>query len=400
MHWGFEYRGRLESPRAVGFEADRDDGFYLNRIRAWADIEATSWLRLYVQGQDARAPGFSDPDDLDSVEHHLDFRQAYADFGHSEGAWGVRVGRQELAYGDERLVGADNSWDALGQTFDAVRLRYQRAGVRVEGFGAFLLIPTCERMATPSPGNQLFGLYGSIGKGLHGAAIEPYVFWKIDRPVADGAGSQWGNPGNSIFTYGARAAGNLPARMDYVTEIALQGGHKRDESIRAWAGHWELGVRPLRADFGPRVGVEYNFATGDDHERDGRHTTFDDLYPAGYNKFGTADPFAWRNLRNVSGDVDWTLNRRWRLGAGYRAFWLATIADGLYTKGDDFLTRNAQASGAHVGNQASMMATWELSKAWQFHAGYARFFPGTYLKDSSYRGEFSTPFFVVNYKFE
>jgi len=50
----------------------------------------------------------------------------------------------------------------------------------------------------------------------------------------------------------------FPAPLDYSVEMALQGG--RQEAIRAWAG------------------------------RDGRHTTFDDAYPAGYNKYGMADP--------------------------------------------------------------------------------------------------------------
>ena len=397
MKWGVEFHGRLELPSALNFEADRDDRFYLNRVRLWAGIEPTSWLRFYVQGQDARAPGFGDPEGLDSVVHHMDFRQVYADFGRPKGTWGVRVGSQELAFGDERLVGADNYWDALGQTFDAVRLSYQRPGLRLDGFGAFVVAPTCQHLVRPSSGNQLYGLYASLDKGPRGSVIEPYLFWKSNRRVGDGVGPL----GDSdVFSYGVRTAGNLPARLDFNVEMALQGGHEAEESIRAWAGHWELGVRPFRADFGPRLGAEYNFASGDTHPGDGRHTTFDDLYPAGYNKYGMADPFAWRNLRNLSGGVDWSLSKRWRLGFGYRAFWLASIQDGLYTKGDSFLTRNPEATSDHVGNQASLMATWEFSKSWQFYVGYARFFPGTYLTDSSYRGRFSTPYFMVHYKFE
>jgi hypothetical protein len=396
MKWGVELRGRLELPAAVNFEADQNDRFYLNRIRVWAGIEATRRLRFHVEGQDARGPGFSDSEALDSVEHHLDIRQAYAEFGGPKGAWEVRAGRQELAFGDERLVGADNYWDALGQTFDALRLSYRRPGLRLDGFGAFVVAPTCERLTRPSTGNRLYGLYASLDKGIRGSVIDPYVFWKSNRRVGDGVGPR----GDSdVFTYGARAAGHLPPQLDYNVEMALQGGHEAEESIRAWAGHWELGFRPLRADFGPRLGAEYNFASGDSHPADGRHTTFDDLYPSGYNKYGMADPFAWRNLRNIAGGLDCSLNRSWRLGLGYRALWLASIQDSLYTEGDSFLTHNPQASGDHVGNQASIMATWEPSERWQFHAGLARFFPGSYLTDSSYPGRLSTPFFMVNYRF-
>lgn len=397
MKWGVEYHGRLERPTAVDFEADRDALVYLNRIRLWAGMEATDWLRFYVQGQDARAAGLRDPDDADSTIHHLDFHQAYVDFGRAKGTWGVRAGRQELAFGDERLVGADNYWNPLGQTFDAVRVTYQRPGLRVDTFGAFLVEPTCQSLARPSTGNQLAGLYASFDHGPRGAVIEPYLFWNSVRRMYDGVGPP---EDRDVFTYGARTAGPLPARFDYNVEMAWQGGHRAAESIRAWAGHWELGVRPLRSDFGPRLGAEYNFATGDSRPGDGRHTTFDDLYPAGYNKYGMADPFAWRNIRNISGGVDWTLSKRWRLGVGYRSFWLASIYDGLYTEGDWCLTRNPSAASDHVGNQASMMATWELSDRWKFHAGYARFFPGQYLADSSFRGSLSTPFLMVDYSFQ
>lgn len=227
--------------------------------------------------------------------------------------------------------------------------------------------------------------------------IEPYFLWKNDRNASDGLGQ----PGdNDVFTYGARLAGHLPARADYNVEMALQGGHRAAQSIRAWAGHWELGLRPLQAAVAPRLGIEYNYATGDSHPADGRHTTFDDLYPAGYNKYGMADPFAWRNLRNISGSADWVLSKRWRIGLGYRSFWLAAIQDGLYLKGDLFLTRNALATSDNAGSQASVMTTCELSGSWQLSAGLARFFPGPYLTGSAFRGRFSTPYLVANYKVE
>ena len=390
MTWGLEYRGRLELPTAINFDPDRDDQFHLNRIRLWAGIGTTPWLRFYAQAQDARAPGFSDASARDSVVHHLDLRQLYADFGRAQGTWGFRLGRQELAFGDERLVGADTYWDALGQSFEAARLTFRSPGLRLDAFGSFAVVPTRERLARPTTANHLYGLYASLDRAHGGSVIEPYLLVKRNRRGIE----------SDLITYGLRAAGGLPARLDYNLEMALQGGYEALESIRAWAAHWEIGIRPFPADFAPRLAAEYNFASGDSHPGDGRHTTFDDLYPAGFNKFGMADPFAWRNTRNVSGSVDWGLGKRWKLGAGYRALWLASIQDGLYTKGDDCLTRNPNASGHHVGDQASLMLAWDISNSWQVHLGYSRFFPGSYLIDSSFRGRYSTPFFMLSYKFE
>jgi hypothetical protein len=218
--------------------------------------------------------------------------------------------------------------------------------------------------------------------------LEPYIFWKSERGVQE------------LFTYGIRSAAALSRLLDYNVEMALQGGHERAESIRAWAGHWELGVRPFRWDLGPRLGAEYNFASGDSRPGDGRHATFDDLYPSGYNKYGMPDPFAWRNIRTAGAGVDFNLSAKWSAAVGYRAIWLATLNDGLSTKGEECLTRNPDATTTYVGNQASLMVTWEYSRRWKFHTGYSRFTSGGYLHDSGYHGQSGTPFLAIHYTFE
>ena len=48
---------------------------------------------------------------LEGQRNALDVRQGYAELGHPEEGWQMRVGRQELSVGDARLVGADNYWD-------------------------------------------------------------------------------------------------------------------------------------------------------------------------------------------------------------------------------------------------------------------------------------------------
>ena len=56
------------------------------------------------------------------------------------------LGRQELAVGDERLVGADNYWDCFGQAFDAVRLGYSGTRFRADAFAGFLVQPARRRL--------------------------------------------------------------------------------------------------------------------------------------------------------------------------------------------------------------------------------------------------------------
>ena len=72
--------------------------------------------------------------------------------------WSFRAGRQELSYGDERLVGAFG-WDNLGRSFDAARLRY-RTGAWVNDFFWSRLVDVRRGGAPHRPGNRdLYGNY-------------------------------------------------------------------------------------------------------------------------------------------------------------------------------------------------------------------------------------------------
>ena len=394
---GAEFRARVELTRHVDFEPRSQDTYYLSRLRFEVGVQPSSWLRLHLQGQDASAPAFNDRSALEGIANALDVRQAYAEFGGGEtGPWALRAGRQELSFGDERLVGADNYWDALGQTFDALRLTYAKPSFRLDWFGAFLLPPRHGRLDRAATGNQLYGFYSSFANGPGGAVVEPYFLWKSSRRLLDEAGR---SGHHDVYTWGVRAEGDLPRRFDYNVELALQRGHVLRDSIAAWAGHWEIGYKLREPEDAPRVALEYNFGSGDGDPEDGHRRTFDELYPAGYNGFGMSDPFAWMNSHNLSGYAEWKVSRRWQLSLGYRGFWLATLRDGLYLDPETWLARDPGAPSSHVGNQVSFLATHEFSKRWQLHFGYARFFPGSYLKHSSYDGALSTPFVMWNYRF-
>lgn len=130
-----------------------------------------------------------------------------------------------------------------------------------------------------------------------------------------------------------------------------------------------------------RLGIEYNFASGDRDPADGRHGTFDDLYPAGFNKYGITDPFAWRNIRYPAVGVEMPVTRRWTI---YRLFRLASLHDGLYPGGDQSLVRNPAATSTKVGSHVLVAAGYSRSDCWRLYAGYGYLFPGAYLRQSGY----------------
>jgi len=390
---GVEMRGRAESGSA--FDTDLDGSLYLSRLRLNLEAEPASWIRIFVQGQDARVHSGTTGRDRSDLRNTVDLRQAYVSLGRSEVGWQLRLGRQELALGDERLVGADNYWDAFGQSFDALRLGFAGPRYRVDAFSGFRVQPARRRPDPFDTASRISGLSSQIktpGQGV----LEPYLLWKRGGETLD----LLSRPGHrDVVTPGIRAQGTLRGNLDYSVEMAMQRGHVVSDRIEAWAGHWELGWRPLGTDLGPRLGFEYNFASGDNDPADGRHGTFDDLYPAGYNKCGMADPIAWRNIRYPALNVEMPVTRRWVVYGGYRLFHLASLHDGLYPGGDEYLIRNSAATSAEVGSHLLVSAGYVHSEHLRLYAGYGYLIPGAYLRESGYRAAIRTTYIQVSLSF-
>jgi hypothetical protein len=99
----------------------------LNRFRLGVAFKPVDWLKIYAQGQDSRE-WFSDRPNIPGAlgaegDDTFDLRQGYIQLGPK---WvNATVGRQTLAYGDERLIGISD-WNNFGRTFDAVKMHYEK----------------------------------------------------------------------------------------------------------------------------------------------------------------------------------------------------------------------------------------------------------------------------------
>ncbi|NIP78292.1 MAG: alginate export family protein, partial [Gemmatimonadetes bacterium] len=91
-----------------------------------------------VQVQDVRVWG-GELGTTDPSADGLDLHQGWLELGDAgSGALSLRVGRQELAYGGERLVGALN-WAQQARSFDGARLRLRpSAGLVLDGIGTWI----------------------------------------------------------------------------------------------------------------------------------------------------------------------------------------------------------------------------------------------------------------------
>ncbi len=312
---------------------------------------------------------------------------AYADVG--KGLFVLRLGRQELAYGEDRLLGAGN-WGNVARTFDAAKLIVQRKNVKLDLFAASVVRIDQHGISNHDAGNNLHGAYLQVKGPLGGATIEPYFYWRVG-PTARGKQDR--------RIVAVRWLGPLPWRLDYSTETVQQSGSLGDQRIRAFATHLVLRYSFKRGAWKPRWLVEYNFASGDGEPEDKVARTFDQVYPTPHNKTGLADQIGWVNLHNLSTTFEVTPWRKLVVRAGAHDWRLDEAKDGVYLTNGTLVFRDLTGrSGTHVGRELDVLATY-TSGPHTFSAGYGHIFPGEFLKKFSTGTGLNYVYLNVGYRF-
>lgn len=385
-----EYRARVEGFTGGGFKPNTEDAYLLSRLRINMYLLPTSWLKFGFQGQDAHVFWKNQNPAVPPYQDSMDLRQGYIEIGDLEKKTiGVRAGRQELAFGDERLIGNTN-WTNTARSFDGLHGTLRHGKFRADLFAAQLVKQKDEDFDWNSPGNNLYGIYGGIEKVVPESTIEPYFLWRRQS----GLKTELAVPGISNFgTVGLRWVGKLPANFDYGAEMDKQAGSLGADTIKAWAGHWVIGKTLISARFKPRFSVEYNYASGDRNPKDGTHGTFDQLYPTAHDKYGLADQVGWKNIRNARAGMDMKLAKKWGLEERYDAWWLADPHDALYNTASVVIARNTTGNaGRFVGQEFDSVLAYTFSKYLLVSGGYGHLFPGTFLNNTTPGESYNFPY--------
>jgi hypothetical protein len=392
-----EERLRLEGFYGGGFQPGNDDLYVLQRFRMNLQLRPVTWFKVFAQTQDARPLWKSLKPYAPPFQNTWDLRQAYGELGDVEKSpVALRVGRQEINLGEERLVGSTN-WANAARTFDAARLILRRGKFRLDAFASSVVVLHDGEVGSVQPGNNLHGLYGVITNAVPNSTIDPYLFWRLAPRLK----TETGGIGNqNMKVLGLRWVGKLPQNFDYNTDVVMERGWLGTDDIHAWAGHWVLGYTLNNQKGKPRLLAEYNFATGDASAKDGRRNTFDQLYPTAHDKYGLADQVGWKNIHHIRVGAEWKFQPKWTMAARYNNYWLADSHDALYNTSSAVLAIKSDGSaGRWVGQEIDLVSLYTVAKSTQIGAGFSHIFPGTFLQLATPGHSYSAPYLFLNTKF-
>ncbi|MBI4605660.1 MAG: alginate export family protein, partial [Planctomycetes bacterium] len=325
---------------------DQADDAVLMRTRLGALFTPHRKVSARIQLQDSRIwgeegssatlasnPSGSVTTSIDNVDIH----QAYVDLNHifesyaGEDVVSLRVGRQELSYGDQRIV-SPLDWTNIGRAWDGGKLSVAPPDapgkLKVDVFGTVIRDtvssetgggPTATAVSDLDAKQGFHGIYAafqdvhiydrwawtdSSGKALPVLGPHQLDLFAFYRDLSDGSfTAEDGNRGNvDEVTLGARVAGKVlqdsrGQGFDYSGEAAWQGGRFAGDDIRAYGyvvtGGYTAALSSLDATK-VRLGAEYDYGSGDSDPTDGDHETFDPLFPFGHLYQGIQDTFSWK----------------------------------------------------------------------------------------------------------
>jgi hypothetical protein len=356
-----------------GAEPPDPDGYWLQRYMWHVDARVWRQLRLYGELKSGietgRAGGPRPPD-----EDRLDLHQAFMDVSHGALTW--RIGRQELAFGSQRLV-SRREGPNVRQTFDAGSVIVARGRWLLHGFGGRYVRTDRGVFDDGSDtGRALWGVYAVRGRERQQPGLDVYYlgYRRTQATFDQGPGRE------RRHSWGARLWGNRGA-FDYNVEAVVQGGSFAATTIRAWTVASDSGYL-MDSPAGPsRVGVRADVTSGDRDRDDDRLGTFNPLFPKGAY-FGLIASAAPANHSDLHPQVSITLPSRVVVTTSWLMFWRRQRDDGLYGIAGNVLRSGHGTRSLFVGHSPGVEAEWQLTERLSLTSDASLFTAGPFIHES------------------
>lgn len=394
---GGEARERYEYFNHPSWGEDpQDNGYLLQRYFLHGDLHAGEHVRLFGQLQSSLAEGRkggprpADEDELDLHQAFLDLKFTVGE----DGSFVLRTGRQELAYGSQRLISVREGPN-VRRSFDGFRAMFRTGEVRIDGFAA-KPAETNRHVFDDGPDHAqaLWGAYAVLPLPLlPGGNIDIYYIGLFRRE----AGFDQGAARETRHSVGTRLWRSEPP-LDCNFEFLYQWGSFGNGDIGAWTAASDTGYTLARMPLSPRFGLRADIASGDEDPADPDLQTFNPLFPKGayFSEAGLIGP---ANFIDLDPSLGLHLTDRVTLVFDWDFFWRESNRDGLYNNAVVLVRSGKTSEARYIGSMPQAQLLWEIDRHLKFVAIYGRFFAGRFLKETGPGEDVDYVTTWVSYKF-
>jgi hypothetical protein len=371
----FKYE-RYDEPVFNQTPADHD-GFWLQRFLLHADLYLGPHFRAFGQLQSSLEEfrnGGPRPADRDEFDLHQAFFDA-STVWHDGYEGTIRAGRQEMAYGSQRLISVRDSPNNR-LAFAAVRALTRFGVWRADAWvGQPVEIDSGifddQRIQeTTFWGGYLTGPLPVL-PGLH----VDFYYLGLAREEASFARGTADEVRHSLGTRWFGQQGALEWNFEFVGQFGSFG----HDDILAWTAASDTGWTFREAPAKPRAFLRADIASGD---RDGRNLgTFNPLFPRGAY-FNEASLIGPQNLMDLQPGVELALTKSVKVTASCDFVWRESLEDAVYGVALNLQVPPGASRGRYVGSFPSVSLGWQAGRHLNLTLNYVAYLLGDFVKQS------------------
>lgn len=438
---GVNLRGRMEAKDDAGFTSagsnrdfdangsgaarDNNNTYFLTRVMPRVGY-TDKWYQLFAEGRSSSS--FDDERENSALtgpgrglaenDSDMNLHQGYVFVGnHKEFPASLKLGRQELAYGDQRQVG-HLRWNNNARTFDAAKLRYQHSWFGVDVFHGGIVYNDNNNFNRSHIGSDSFsGAYFNFPKLAKNEIVEAYLYNRnVRRDIVNedfsGVAAPFRNPViQDLYTAGLRVKSkpNAYGPWDYSAEIMHQfgtinnrtgagaaiaplagsavilGAPEKDQD--AYAAILGVGYTWTESTMQPRLALIYSYASGDSNATDGTSGTFQNQFATTHLHYGYMDLNSLQNLHDIRLAYTFKPTSTLTVALEGHLQYLDKTTDYWYNVGGVARSAGGYAGAltsdsSELGQEIDLVVGWYPALHTHVEVGVSHYFAGEYIEEN------------------
>jgi alginate export protein len=382
-NWLFVTGGDVRSRYENHYNArltEANTSYNLSRLRVYSDLWYRDDLRIYAEYIGAWTSSY-ELQRLPIDENKSDLLNLFADVKVADLSGNpayVRVGRQELLFGSQRLI-SPLEWANTRRTFQGVRGFRHTEEFDFDLFWVQPVIPNPDRFDSVDNNLNFAGAWATY-RPKKDQAIDAYYLMLDSTNRLTQLDIQRGN--FTRHTFGGRYVGQVENLL-FDFEGAMQLGSQNGRDIVAGMATAGAGYNFKDRPWNPTVWAYYDYASGGNPVSGTAHT-FHQLFAFGHYYLGWIDQVGRQNIHDLNFHLYLYPTKWLNTWLQFHSFWLADNRDALYNAAGIPIRRDATGrAGSHVGEELDLVVNFHLTKHLDFLTGYSYLWGGEFLRNTT-----------------
>jgi Alginate export len=345
-----------------------------HRIMLHGDVKLGKKVRIFTQ-LNSTLRLFNPNPKIEIDENKLGLHQTFVEL-HPSTPLSIRVGRQELSYGNNRILtfreGPNNRL-----AFDAVVLKWQNPSLRIDAIVAWPVFQKPEIGDDDAFKESVSGIYATKTLVAQKVFLDFHtLYFKSNRIKYN---LETGD--EKRVSIGTRLFSRNP-NFNYEIEATYQTGSFNSLTINALSISYDLKYVLLKKS-NLTLGLAGNYITGDKNKSDTQLNSYNLVYSK--PSFGLAAPIGASNIVNINPYIQWSPLPKLQLLTGVYFLSRQSKQDGIYTPNMIQTRPNRKevlfnTTTQNIGNQYVFEAAYTLNNQWAFYFDTAYFTAGDFTK--------------------